>query len=108
MFHSTHHGKWQLHAVANGVLVQISKASASCFLQTIVNGLYIIHKKYIKFPATQEEINEHRLKFYEKFGFPGVIGAVDCTHVYIGKPVTDSIAFMNRKHRYSINVQIGN
>lgn len=45
----------------------------------------------------------------EKFNFPGVIGAIDCTHIpIIAPPTFDHIrlAYYNRKGYYSLNVQI--
>jgi hypothetical protein len=45
--------------------------------------------------------------FYEKNGFPGVIGAIDGTHVCIVNPGgVDSEIYRNRKGHFSINVQI--
>lgn len=43
--------------------------------------------------------------------FPGIIGAIDCTHVQIiSPPVHDeqfpAIIFLNRKGTHSLNVQI--
>lgn len=47
--------------------------------------------------------------FYDKFGFPYVIGAIDCTHVAIiaspDRPDNPTISYYNRKAYYSINVQ---
>ncbi|XP_059384683.1 putative nuclease HARBI1 [Carassius carassius] len=40
------------------------------------------------------------------YGFPNVIGAIDCTHVAIRAPNVNENAFINRKHFHSINVQI--
>lgn len=38
------------------------------------------------------------LRFYEETGFPGVIGAVDCTHVRIKKPQKSvENCYLNRK-----------
>lgn len=47
----------------------------------------------------------------EKFNFPGIIGAIDCTHIAIKSPAVDNdvhpgIAYYNRKGYYSINVQL--
>ncbi|KAB0804862.1 hypothetical protein PPYR_01832 [Photinus pyralis] len=44
-------------------------------------------------------------------GFPGIIGAIDCTHIGISSPPVDdlnypAIVFLNRKGYYSLNVQI--
>jgi len=42
----------------------------------------------------------------QQMHFPGVIGAIDCTHVRIIRPNKENVmAFVNRKQFYSINVQ---
>lgn len=41
-----------------------------------------------------------------RFQFPGVIGAIDGTHIAILKPREEAHNFLNRKGYYSINVQI--
>jgi hypothetical protein len=46
-----------------------------------------------------------------RFGFPGVLGAIDGTQVHIvappaNHPVHPAIAYMDRRGNYSINVQI--
>jgi hypothetical protein len=48
--------------------------------------------------------------FLEKFNFPNVIGAIDCTHIAIVSPPHQNpnqpaLAYFNRKGFYSINVQ---
>lgn len=46
-------------------------------------------------------------QFHKKSGMPGVIGAIDCTHVPIQSPGTDdSEIYRNRKGFFSINVQL--
>ena len=61
----------------------------------------------MKFPTTREEVVTTRQQFYECCRFPGVLGAIDGTHVYIKSPGgNDSLFFINRKNRFSINVQV--
>ena len=50
-------------------------------------------------------------RFYNKYGFPGVVGCVDCTHVAIVPPKKNCPTYpehiyVNRKGYHSINVQI--
>ena len=45
--------------------------------------------------------------YFVYLGFPGIVGAVDCTHVQILRPHEDNYwNYRNRKGGYSINVQV--
>ncbi|KAJ3661733.1 hypothetical protein Zmor_006120 [Zophobas morio] len=74
---------------------------------TIVNHLA---PRFIKFPQTIDEITDVKNGFFDKFGFPGVVGAIDGTHIAIvcpplgGRPPGN--VYLNRKNFYSINAQI--
>lgn len=51
------------------------------------------------------------IRFFEEYGFPGVIGCIDCTHVAIVPPKRDDPEYpehlyVNRKGYHSINVQL--
>lgn len=45
-------------------------------------------------------------RFQRRFGLPGVIGCIDCTHIAIVKPNQEEHLFYNRKGHHSLNVQI--
>lgn len=67
--------------------------------------------EYIKFPSNIVELNSIRQRFYDAYGFPGVIGCVDCTHVAIfpppkNHPIYPEHIYVNRKGYHSINVQL--
>lgn len=62
--------------------------------------------RYIRFPRTAYEINQHKVNFMNRYNFPGVIGAVDGTHIAILKPKDEEHNFINRKGFHSINAQI--
>ena len=61
-------------------------------------------KKFILWPSPAE-LQVVKRGFYDKGGFPGVIGCVDGTHVRIQAPSTNENDFVNRKGFHSINVQ---
>ncbi|XP_017482472.1 PREDICTED: putative nuclease HARBI1, partial [Rhagoletis zephyria] len=44
-------------------------------------------------------------KFKEKSGIPGVIGAIDCTHIRIKAPKENKECYFDRKHSYSLVLQ---
>lgn len=62
--------------------------------------------QYVQFPTSRQDMNNIKSDFMNRFGFPGVIGAVDCTHVAILKPTAEEHNFINRKGYHSLNVQI--
>ncbi|KAI8120492.1 putative nuclease HARBI1 [Lucilia cuprina] len=73
--------------------------------------------KWITFPTPSqyESIKQKNFKqvypqlyrFYEQTEFPGVIGAIDCTHVRIKKPKPEvESCYLNRKGYHSKNVQL--
>ena len=62
-------------------------------------------RKEISFPDPTQYSNLKRGFMHS--GFPGVIGAIDCTHVLIiapPQPIEEN--YINRKGNHSINVQL--
>lgn len=54
--------------------------------------------QHIKFPNTDAQKERIKLAFYDKVGFPGVIGCVDGTHIKIIAPIKNlKYLYMNRK-----------
>jgi len=54
-----------------------------------------------------EQRRENMRLFHSKSQLPGIIGAVDCTHVPIQSPGSDDAEiYRNRKGYMSINVQL--
>ncbi|XP_037933030.1 putative nuclease HARBI1 [Teleopsis dalmanni] len=64
-------------------------------------------QKYIRFPTSADEQNIVKQRFFNATGFPGVIGAVDCTHIKIKKPhIEVEHCYRNRKGYFSKDVQL--
>ena len=56
------------------IILQVSSAIAS------------LSHQFIKFPTTQRDQRDVTEDFYKLAGFPGVFGALDCSHVWIQSP----------------------
>ncbi|XP_026482249.1 putative nuclease HARBI1 [Ctenocephalides felis] len=109
--HFSGHGSYQTD-VGNCHLNSMSQPSVSRCIKTVTN-LIIKHAtpKYVNFPKTSSERDKNKKRFYTKFGMPGIIGCIDCTHVSIvapkkDHPVAPAAIYMNRKGYYSINIEV--
>lgn len=98
-------------SVGQDLVMPMSQSSVSNCINAITDILNDNFGHLIKFPTTEAEKNEQKRKFMEMpNGFPGIIGAIDCTHIKIHAPKFDdeeapAILFYNRKGFYSLNVQ---
>ena len=74
----------------------------------ISNAIAALSSTYIKMPESQEEVDSTKLDFYRIANFPGVLGAIDCTHVRLlfNVPPENAAMYINRHHWYSLNVQV--
>ncbi|XP_055380518.1 putative nuclease HARBI1 isoform X2 [Condylostylus longicornis] len=93
--------------VANDLYTGLAQPTFSKILKEVLATLEAeICSSLIKFPEENER-NEIKLAFYEKFGFPGVIGCVDGTHVRIITPSKNhQHLYYNRKGYHSLNVML--
>lgn len=83
-----------------------SQASVSVVIKEVSELLAKNAKNWIKFPSTQN-IHDTKQQFYLINQFPGVIGAIDCTHIPIKSPGGNNAElYRNRKGWMSLNVQI--
>lgn len=88
----------------------VSSTAKSTVNRIIAECLELFEKwicpKYIKMPQPEDEriIKEN---FYERTGFPGVIGCVDGTHIRIKSPGdNEKKLYYNRKGYCSINAMM--
>ncbi|XP_039302812.1 putative nuclease HARBI1 [Solenopsis invicta] len=91
-----------LHFVASGSYQRkVGQDFLSCMSQTSIS---------VSIHATINALNRimgQWIQFFEKTGFPGIIGAIDGTHIAIFAPNTvREHLFINRKLYYSLNVMI--
>ena len=59
--------------------------------------------KHIVLPKMKEEVEEHARNFYNRYGFPQCIGAVDGAHIKIKRPVKNPTHYVNRKGNFTLN-----
>ncbi|XP_062698659.1 putative nuclease HARBI1 [Aedes albopictus] len=101
-------GKYQ-KGVGNDRYIGLAQPTMSKVLQLVLD---IIERHVcpfvIRFPTKEHEKHEIKLGFYEKTGYPGVIGCIDGngTHISIITPPHDKHLFFNRKGCHSLNVML--
>lgn len=85
----------------------VSKATVCRVVHKVTEAIAGLRTKYVNFPATQQQRQDTMNVFYSASKMPGVIGAIDCTHVPIQSPGgNDAEIYRNRKGYFSINVQL--
>ncbi|XP_066585162.1 uncharacterized protein [Prorops nasuta] len=83
----------------------IGNATAWRAVKRVVRALCQLRNFFIRWP-TLEEVEATSNAIAVKYGFPGVIGIVDGTHVRIAAPKENSNAYVNRKGFHSIQLQV--
>ncbi|KAI2643069.1 hypothetical protein H4Q32_029538 [Labeo rohita] len=53
----------------------------------------------------EPEVQTLVTNFYTTHGMPQCLGAIDCTHIEIKQPSANSTDYINRKSKFSLNVQ---
>lgn len=98
-------GKMQL---CSGDSFGLHQSTISRIIQRVTTALVKpdIVRRFIAFPMNAETIRKHQADFFGIAGFPGVVGAIDGTHVRIIAPSEHEVEYVNRKNYHSINVQI--
>uniref|UniRef100_A0A671MZD7 DDE Tnp4 domain-containing protein n=1 Tax=Sinocyclocheilus anshuiensis TaxID=1608454 RepID=A0A671MZD7_9TELE len=87
----------------DGDLFGVHKSTVSGIVGRVSQAIAALKNQYIRFAPT----GETSAGFYRRAGFPGVIGAIDCTHIPIQNPGGENgELFRNRKGYCSINVQV--
>ncbi|KAG5866887.1 hypothetical protein JTB14_037488 [Gonioctena quinquepunctata] len=65
-----------------------------------------LSERFIIFPRHNGWKNQIKETFMEHTQFPGIMGAIDCTHIAIIRPREEEHNYMNRKGYHSKNIQI--
>lgn len=83
---------------------QTSVSRAIREVTELINDLLV--KEFIKFPQSQHRKQTISDEFERVAGFPGIIGAIDCTFVTMIKPRVEEHNYINRHQQHSKNVQL--
>lgn len=99
------HGSYQKPTAENRLYCQ-AQSSMSISLHLTCNELLKLCGEYIKYPSTREEIATAKLNYMMQLGMPGIVSAIDGTHVAIRQPAASENGYLyhNRKHFSSLNV----
>ena len=94
----------RLRKVANAF--GLSRACVSIIIRRVTYAITtFLGPNYIKLPLTEDEVKEKVTHFFNNFSVPQCLGAIDGTHIEIKQPSVNSSEYINRKSRFSLNVQ---
>lgn len=92
--------------VVSADLMGVSITSVNRSIYRTIRAIAARHRENIRFPSGPD-IRQTKDAFYRYCQFPGVVGAIDCTHIPITNPGGDNAElFRNRKGFHSINTQV--
>ncbi|XP_056016141.1 putative nuclease HARBI1 [Ostrea edulis] len=98
-------GKMQL---CNGDDMGVSQPTVSRAITVTLASLTspLMISRFVQFPSSAAEIRRNQESFHAIAGFPGIVGAIDGTHIQIIAPHEYENEFVNRHNYHSINTQV--
>lgn len=95
------------HQIGQDLHLGISQQSMSSCLTEVCEAIEkTLCPKHIVFETREEKLREAKRYFYSKSSIPGIIGAVDGTHIQIIRPNHNEHLYFNRKLKHSINAMV--
>ncbi|XP_049310041.1 uncharacterized protein LOC125777972 [Bactrocera dorsalis] len=86
------------------VLFSVKKSTAWAIVRRVVAWVISIGHDFVKWP-TGNALEETTRKFLQRKQIPGVIGAIDWTHITNIAPIKDKHIYFDRKRNYSVILQ---
>ena len=83
--------------------LQVRQPTAFRAIHRVTNDLCRRIHDFVKLPD-ENTLPQTKDEFYQLWGFPGVIGLIDGTHIWIVSPGENEVDFVNRKGYHSVNV----
>ena len=97
-------GNWQVDI---GDFIHIHQTTVSRIIKKTSQVFARLRPRYIKFPTQPAELRIEHEAFHRTTGIPGIVGAIDGTHIPISNPGGENaIQYVNRKNFFSINCQV--
>lgn len=83
----------------------MGRATALRAVRRVTHALFSHCTRFIQWPSDDQAVSIMQ-GFEAISGFPGVIGAIDGTHIRINAPKENPADYINRKGYHSIQLQV--
>ena len=84
----------------------LSKQCVSNVVREVCTAISVhLGPQYIRLPFTEPEAEELVTQFHRAYGIPQCLVAIDGTHIEIKQAMDNSMDYINRKGRFTLNVQ---
>ncbi|XP_018409929.1 PREDICTED: putative nuclease HARBI1 [Nanorana parkeri] len=90
----------------SGIICGLGQPTVSRVFTQAILAIKSLAPRFVHFPQTEREWRDVKLAFYNRAGFPNILGAVDCTHIALQPPRLEERTYRNRKQYHCLNVQI--
>jgi len=95
------------HQIGQDRNTGLAQPTVSVCLKEVCSAVEkILCPKHISFNLSVDEKKQIKQGFFEKCGVPGVIGAIDGTHIQMIRPTEREHLFLNRKLKHSMNAMV--